>query len=101
MSLTAVSAFTPAAYAEMSVGPASSNKALPGSGNQTLYLVNAGPSAVAVLLGGSTVAVTETTGLVLLAGQSIFLGIGSNTYIAAIALGGSPSNTQLNLAAGA
>jgi len=81
--------FTPDASAGASFGAASSAVALPGTlANDTLVMVtNVGSLPVAVKLGGSTVTVTTTTGLVILAGQSVALGIGSNTYIAGAAVG--------------
>lgn len=101
MALTPVNAFTPAAYAIMAVGATSSNIAVPGSDNQTLYLANNGPQAVTVLLGADdTVVVTPSTGLTLLPGQSIYLGIGMNTFLAAIAAGATISS-RLYIAAGA
>ena len=99
----AISFFTPAAtaQAQMSVSSTSSSLAIPGSANPALYIFNSGPNAVSVLLSasGATVA-TAANGTVIAPGQSIFLGIGANTFISAITVGGGPSNSSLQLSAG-
>jgi hypothetical protein len=97
----AIEYFTPAAYGQMAVSSISSNVVIPGTSNPALYLNNGGPYAVAVLLStSSSQVVTPSTGIVIPAGASLFLGVGSNTRISAIALGGGPSNCLLNMAAG-
>lgn len=94
----AVSFFTPTSYNTMSVGATSSNVAIAGS-PAALLVSNAGPNPVALLTGASSsLAVTAANGLVLLPGQSQFIAAGA--YLAAIALGGSPSLSTLYISAG-
>ena len=93
--------FTPAAYANMPVGPVSSNVVLP-SGTD-LVITNLGPSAVVVLLTTSSSAtVTPSTGMAIPAGaQSLPLVITPNTHIAAMTVGdGGAGFANLNLVAG-
>lgn len=94
----AISAFTPAAYAMITgMSGTSQAYALP-STDATIVISNIGPAPAAVLLGGSSVAVTPATGMVVLPNQSIALAVGSNAYIAAMGISGA---AQLNLAQGA
>lgn len=94
----AVSFFTPTAYYTLAVGSTSSNVAIAGT-PAALLVSNAGPNPVAMLAGSSdSLTVTEATGLVLLPGQSQFIAAGA--YLAAIALGGSPSLSTLYISAG-
>jgi predicted naringenin-chalcone synthase len=95
----ALAGFAPTNYSSLTALSASVPTALPGGGGATLLVTNMGPSPIAVALGGNTVSVTSSNnGLVVNAGQSIALTVGSNGYIAAISLSGAPS--QLNLAQG-
>lgn len=91
--------FTPTNYGQMTVTSTSSNQALPaGTGN--VLVTNLGPSPVVVLLGTSNaVSVTASTGVAIPSGGQLALVIGSNTYIAAIAVGGG-NLAVLNLAVG-
>lgn len=100
MALTPVSAFTPAGYVQLTVTQTSTNVALPGSGNTTALITNNGGSGVVILLGNGSVVVTPATGLYLGPGQSIYLGIGANTNLAAIFPGG-VFESSLNIAVGA
>lgn len=91
--------FTPTSYGSMTVGPTSSNQALP-AGTGSVLVTNLGIAPVVVLLGTSNaVAVTVSTGVAIPAGQSLALVIGSNTYIAAITAGGGQTSL-LNIAVG-
>jgi len=99
--------FTPDASVGTSFNSTSSAVLLPGTpASDTLVMVtNLGPLAVAVKLGSSTVSVTPTTGAVVLAGQSVALGISTNTYIAGVAIGaitglGTSQSTVVNLTTG-
>jgi hypothetical protein len=90
--------FTPSACGMMSA-PANTSeaRAIPGGAGPTLLITNLGPSAAVVLLGGSTVVATVATGIAVLPGCPLALGVGANTHIAAWGLGG---NATLNLAQG-
>jgi hypothetical protein len=101
--------FTPTNYASlMAPGPltlanaavaAAGVAAVPGGGGPTLVVTNLGPSSAVVALGTSatSVPITLGTGLVIPAGQSVSLGVGANTYIAA---NGTQGIALLNLAQG-
>ena len=94
----ALNNFDPSAYGMLGVnGTTSQRKAVPGGGGSTLLVTNLGPATVFVLLGGSTVSVTPSTGIAVLVGQALALAVGSNTYIAAI---GDEENAIINLAQG-
>ena len=95
--------FTPDASSGASFGSSSSAVALPGTpASDTLVMVtNYGSIPVAVKLGTSAVTVTKTTGLLILAGQSVAIGLGGATYIAGIATGAIGSQQALvNLTTG-
>ena len=93
--------FTPAAYARMSVKNTSSSLLLPGSGNACMYVINHGPAPVVFLLSTSAATVaTENTGMYILPGQALYIGVGANTYISAIAIGAVQS-PQLSISMGA
>jgi hypothetical protein len=94
----ALSSFTPSAYGSMSAPPGTSaSQAIPGGDGTVLLVTNIGPAPAVVLLGGSSVAVTFSTGVAVLPNQSLALAVGSNTYIAAMGIG---SSALLNLAQG-
>jgi hypothetical protein len=95
----AVVFFTPTGYVELITGSASSRVAIPGS-PACIKVSNSGPNAVVVLVGTSTVVVTETTGLYLASGESIYLAAASSQYIAALALGPVAQSSSLYIAAG-
>ena len=93
--------FTPTAYGQL-IAPgtvSSPATALPGGGGPTLIVTNIGTHPAIVLLGGSTVQATITTGIAVAPNQSLPLAVGSNGYIAAIGTGYS-CHTILNLAQG-
>jgi hypothetical protein len=74
---------------------------LPAAGSpSTVYITNLSQTIVFVLLGGSTVAVTPATGTAVLPGASVALGLGSSTYLAAIALGAAAGSSTLDIAVG-
>lgn len=83
-------------------GFTSSRIVLPGTpGSDTSVRVcNAGPCHIAVKLGDNTVVVTQSTGLLILAGQSVYLTIGAATNIAGVACGGPGNSSTINLATG-
>jgi hypothetical protein len=82
-----VSSFGPTAATSLIAGLASTNVILPTTGTPTVILVtNMGVVPAYVLLGTSNaVVVTSATGLPIMPGKSIYLTVGSNTYLAAIA----------------
>ncbi|MGB8478661.1 MAG: hypothetical protein WCE63_07450 [Acidobacteriaceae bacterium] len=84
--MTALSSFTPTGAASIVANGSSQNVLLPTAGTPTIAIVtNVGNDVAYLLLGTSNaVAVTPSTGLALLPGDSINLTIGSNTYLAAI-----------------
>lgn len=93
------STFTPTAYGSMQASDTSSNAGLPGATGD-LLITNLGPCDAVVALGTSnTATVSESTGVAILAHQSLALVIGSNTRIAAICAGGG-TLAVLNLAVG-
>lgn len=94
----ALPSFTPSAYGSMAaLYNVSTTQAIPGGAGTVLLITNLGPSPAVVLLGGSTVAVTLGSGLVVLPNQSIALSLGANAYIAAQ---GAQGTAILNLAQG-
>ena len=80
--------------------------ALPNAADALLYIVNAGPNSIAFMLGTtSAVTTTVSTGMVLIAGQSIIVGAQGMTYIALIAVGalsfsGMSNGSTVNLTSG-
>ena len=102
MASTPHPSFTVDAAVGGSFGFASSAIALPGTpgSDACVRVYNAGPCHVAVALGSSTVTVTQSTGLLIGAGQTEFLTIGSATYIAGVACGGPGNSSTINIATG-
>lgn len=98
----ALSGFAPSAYSSFAATSAGSTQAIPGGGGATLLVTNMGPSAASVKLGTSASPTqpdaTQNSGVVVNAGQSIALTVGSNTQISATALGFGAA--VLNLAQG-
>lgn len=91
--------FAPAAAQGVSFGFSSTRVAIPGAG-AVLRIANLGPCHVTVALGDTTVVVTQSTGLTILAGQTEYLTVGGATNIAGVAAGG-PGNTSIvNLSTG-
>lgn len=81
----AVASFGPTGEARLGVTTTSARVILSTTGTPTAARVtNLGSQTAFVLLGTSTVTVTSATGLVLTPGESIYLTLGSNTYIAGI-----------------
>lgn len=93
----AVNSFAPTAATYIEAGTTSSNVILPTTGTPTVALVaNLGVVPVYVLLGSSNaVVVTSATGLPIFPNDKIYLTIGANTYIAAIAAQTTP--VQVNV----
>lgn len=95
-----MSSFAPAAAQGTSFGFASTNVALPGAG-AVLRIANLGPCHITVALGDGTTTVTQSTGLTVMAGQTEWLTVGSNTHIAGVAAGGPGNTSTVNLSTGA
>jgi hypothetical protein len=92
--------FTVDTAAGTSFGSTSSPVALPGTPASDAFVrvANLGPCHIAVKLGVSNaVVVTPSTGVVILAGEAVFLTLSTNTFIAGVAMGG---NSTVNLATG-
>jgi len=103
MSLQPQSAFTTDAAVGAAFGSASSPVLLPGtpSGDTVVRVANLGPCHLAVALGTTNaVTVTPSTGIVVLAGQVQYIGLGINTYIAGVSCGGPGSSAMVNIATG-
>lgn len=86
-----------------SFGFASTAVLLPGTPANDNYVrvTNLGPCHITVKLGTSNaVSVTQSTGLTVLAGQTEYLTVGANTYIAGVAAGGPGNASTVNLATG-
>jgi hypothetical protein len=86
-----------------SFGFASTAVLLPGTpaSDSIVRVANLGPCHISVKLGTSNaVTVTNSTGVVILAGQVLYLTLGANTYIAGVAAGGPGNASTVNLATG-
>jgi hypothetical protein len=86
-----------------SFGFASSVIALPGTpaSDSIVRVCNVGPCHITVKLGvDDTVIVTQSTGLTILAGQTEYITLGANTYIAGVAAGGPNNASTVNIATG-
>jgi hypothetical protein len=95
----ALNSFAPTNFSSFTALGISTLVALPGGGGAALLVTNCGPSAIAVKLGDNTVTVAGSqNGVVINAGQSLALTVGTATYLAAISLGF--GNAQVNLAQG-
>ena len=91
MSLSPLPAFTPDAAINFWFGATTSNVALPGTpaSDTTVILTNQGQVPIFFKLGTTNaVTVTVATGFVVMPGQWRAIGIGSNTYLAGITVGG-------------
>jgi len=97
------SSFAPDASMGAAFTSVSSNVLLPGTPGSDNYvrIVNVGPLLCAVKLGTSdAVTVTGTTGVVIMPGQVLNLTLGSNTYLAGIALGSQGNAAVVNITTG-
>lgn len=95
--------FAPDAAIGTSFGFASSAVALPGTpaSDAMVRVCNLGPCHIAVKLGTTNaVTVTQSTGLIIAAGQTVHLTIGANLWIAGVACGGPGNTSTANLATG-
>ncbi len=92
--------FAPAAAQGTSFGFASKTIALPGAGS-VLRVANLGPCHITVALGDDAVTVTQSTGLVIMAGGVEYLTVDAQTSIAGVAAGGPGNTSTVNLASGA
>lgn len=101
MALSPLPAFTPdASIGTSAVSGGVTVVALPGTpaSDTTVIITNLGNAPCAFKLGTSNaVTVTPSTGMVVLAGESAAIGIGANTFIALIGIGG---NASINLTTG-
>lgn len=95
----ALSAFTPGSTVELLATPVSSNVALPVSGSPpTAVVTNVGEWTAFVSLGTSNaVTAAFATSMAIRPGATVALTLGSNTYLAAVALG---NGTALNITTG-
>lgn len=103
MAATPTPSFTLDAAVGTSFGFASTAVLLPGTPatDACVRVANLGPCHITVKLGTSSAAtVTQSTGLTVLAGETVYLTIGSNTYIAGVAAGGPGNTSTVNLATG-
>jgi hypothetical protein len=102
VTITPVPSFTLDAAINGSFGFASSAILLPGTpgSDACVRVTNMGPCPISIALGTSTVAVTQSTGLLVMAGQSLFLTLGTATYIAGVACGGPGNSSTVNVATG-
>lgn len=85
-----------------SFGFASTNVPLPAGGSPTVVRVaNLGPCHISILLGDNALTVTQSTGVVVMAGQVEYLVIPEGgTSIAGVAAGGPGNTSTVNLATG-
>lgn len=102
MATTPTSSFTVDAAIGGSFGFASSRIALPGTpgSDACVRVANLGPLHITVKLGDVTATVTQSTGLVVLAGTVQYISIGSATYIAGVSAGGPGNASTVNIATG-
>lgn len=102
MAVTPQPSFTVDAAIGGSFGFATSAITLPGTpaSDACVRIANLGPCHISVALGGSTVTVSQSTGVVIPAGQVQYLTIGSATYIAGVAAGGPANTSTVNIATG-
>lgn len=79
-------AFSPTGEARLTVTTTSSNVLIPQTGTPTIArITNVGSTNVFVLMGvGSGTVATVATGLIVAPGTTMYLSIGSNTYVSAI-----------------
>jgi hypothetical protein len=82
----AATAFTPSTSPSLTAGVSSLNVALPAGG--TVILVNSGTVDLFYKLGTTSGVTATTSDLILPAGRTLPIGIGSNTYIAAVTASG-------------
>lgn len=76
---------------------------LPGTpaSDSIVRVCNLGPCHITVKLGTSNaVTVTQSTGMTILAGETEYLTLSTNTYIAGVAAGGPGNTSTVNLATG-
>lgn len=103
MANTQKASFAPDTSVGGSFGFASSAILLPGTpaGDTIVRLTNLGPCHVAVKLGTTNaVTVTQSTGLIIPAGQVEYLTLGANLYIAGVACGGPGNTSTVNISTG-
>jgi hypothetical protein len=94
---------TPDASIGASFGTPSNSVALPGtpSADRQVLITNLGSCHLAVALGtSSAVTVTPSTGLVIMAGRSLAIGLTGQTWLAGVSCGGPGTNTQVNITTG-
>lgn len=100
MANTQVPSFAPDTSVGTSFGQTSAAVLLPGTpaSDSILKVTNLGPCHISVKMGTSNaVTVTINGGLIICAGQTEYLTLGANTYIAGVASGG---NSTVSLTTG-
>jgi hypothetical protein len=103
MAAVQISSFTPDASIGTSFGFASVAVALPGTpaSDVMVRVCNLGPTPVAVKLGTTNaVTVTSSTGMVIAAGETVYITIGANLFIAGVACAGPNNASTVNLTTG-
>ena len=91
-------AFTPTNYGTVAAQAGVSTLfAIPGGAGAALVVSNIGGAPAVVLLGTTGTVVTGSTGMAVLPGQAVTLGVGANDHIAVIGIG---ATAVLNLAQG-
>ncbi len=102
MAATPQTSFAVDAAVGTNFGFASTTTALPGTpaSDACVRVANLGPCHISVKLGIVSTTVTQSTGLVVMAGETVYLTIGAATHIAGAAAGGPGNTSTVNLATG-
>lgn len=95
-----MAAFTPGTSQGGSFGFASSRIAVPAGAGTVLRVANLGPCHISVLLGDGTTTVSQSTGLVIMAGQVEYITTGGAAFLAGVAAGGPGNSSTVNLSTG-
>jgi hypothetical protein len=93
-------AFAPAGAQGTSFGFASTRIAVPGAG-PTLRVANLGPCHISVAFGDDTIVVTQSTGVVVMAGHVEYFTLPVGGFVAGVAAGGPGNTSTVNLSTGA
>jgi hypothetical protein len=94
-------AFAPTGAQGTSFGFSSTNLPLPTGGGAVLRVANLGPCHISIVLGGAGATVTQSTGVVVMAGQVEYFTVATQTNIAGVACGGPGNASTVNLSIGA
>jgi hypothetical protein len=95
--------FAPDASTGTSFGSTSSTVALPGTpaSDSMVRVCNLGPCHIAVKLGtASNIPVTSSNGMMILAGETVYLTLGANTFLGGVSAGGPSSASTVNITTG-